>query len=320
MHVIEITEAAENATLFYHGTPIRFDHFESSFVGQGHDQEGPGFYFSTSKKTAAMHASGPNGHILVVNLHPRKLVPLQGRVNINHVSALMKASPRLQDALQDWDENPNVAFRMALQGMVVQGEPKESFERVWYDFYRNDPQAWLQGMIKLGYDGIMVPQRDGSIHAVIFDPKRITVLDRISPITESDAEPEQQIATWEHMWPKAGQAVSGLKVMSDVPNTSSISASLGDDYYIVHGIRELPMTMFGGPRTFFYAKDDFERAAMLAQQIKHNQWINPVIIVVDNEGPYVLEGAHRMVALQELNIKSVPAMVVLDTNALNLTN
>lgn len=185
MRVIEITEALENSTLFYHGTPTRFDHFDLAFVSQGNDREGPGFYFSTSKNTAAMHARGPDGHILVVSLHPRRLVPLQGRVNVNQVSALMKASPRLTDALQDWDENPNVAFRMALQGMVVQGEPKESFERVWYDFYRREPQLWLQGMVKLGYDGIMVSQPDGSIHAIMFDPKRITVLDRISPMVEA---------------------------------------------------------------------------------------------------------------------------------------
>lgn len=110
----------------------------------------------------------------------------------------------------------------------------------------------------------------------------------------------------------AGPVVDGLTVRREVPNTSSISASLGEDYRILPGIREIPMSVFGGPKTVFYAADDYKRSEMLAQQIEASGEINPLIIVIDEKGPYILEGSHRYVALWNLKKKSLPAMVVID--------
>lgn len=112
-------------------------------------------------------------------------------------------------------------------------------------------------------------------------------------------------------FPRAGSEVDGLRVDSNVPNTSSIQASL-TDYTVLPGIRKVPIKAFGGPKTFFYAKNDFDRAQALADQIAEGGWISPLIVVVDSEGPYILEGAHRFVALFYLKKKHFPAMVVLD--------
>ena len=113
------------------------------------------------------------------------------------------------------------------------------------------------------------------------------------------------------LYPKAGAKVDGRTVLKNVDNMSSISATL-DEYEILKGIRVVKMKEFDGPRSVFYAKDDFDKARALAERIKQSKEISPLIIVIDNEGPYILEGAHRYVALYYLKAKLLPALIVVD--------
>ena len=118
-------------------------------------------------------------------------------------------------------------------------------------------------------------------------------------------------ADWNSRYPVAGGSVDGRTVLSDVPNTPSISSSFGD-WEELPGIREVPMSDFGGPRSVFYAADDFRQSRELASQIRESGEISPLIIAIDDEGPYILEGAHRFVALHELGAEAFPALVVID--------
>ena len=47
-------------------------------------------------------------------------------------------------------------------------------------------------------------------------------------------------------------------------------------------------------------------------KIKYNKELNPLIIVEEKNGPYVLEGSHRMSACVDLGLKEVPAIIVID--------
>ncbi|MGP1665837.1 MAG: ADP-ribosyltransferase-containing protein, partial [Rhodanobacter sp.] len=113
----------------------------------------------------------------------------------------------------------------------------------------------------------------------------------------------------------AGPVVDGRDVRDDVPNMSSIASSL-DDYTVLKGVREVPMSDF----TFSgksYSVSETKRIENLAERIKESGEINPLIVVVDKEGSYVLEGGHRGEALFRLGAKSFPAVVVLDNESLN---
>lgn len=114
-------------------------------------------------------------------------------------------------------------------------------------------------------------------------------------------------------YPTAGSEVSGLRVGGNIPNTGSISSSL-HDYTILNGIRIVPMSDFDvrGLHDLFYASNDFKRAKDLAEEIRNNGYIDPLIVVVDDEGPYILEGAHRLGALHLLGLQSFPALVVVE--------
>ena len=113
-----------------------------------------------------------------------------------------------------------------------------------------------------------------------------------------------------YTWPLAGDVVDGLDVLDDVPNTSSISASL-DDYTILPGIREVPMSEFSVTGKS-YSVSENKRIKQLAKDIRESREISPLIVVIDAEGPYILEGGHRIEALFLLGVKSFPSMVVVE--------
>jgi hypothetical protein len=97
-----------------------------------------------------------------------------------------------------------------------------------------------------------------------------------------------------------------------VPNTSSISASLGDDYTELPGLREVPFSDFGGA-----GKPVRDAQTMrLANEIQENGFIKPLIVIQEEnnlaDGPWILEGGHRFDALQIAGKKSFPAMVIVD--------
>lgn len=115
----------------------------------------------------------------------------------------------------------------------------------------------------------------------------------------------------------AKDKVDGLQVVDKVDNMSSISASL-QNYTILKGIREVPLSDFDDPKTFFYAKNDFDQSRRLAEKISENAYITPLIVVIDNKGSYILEGAHRFVALSYLGKKTFPALIVIDESDENL--
>ena len=115
-------------------------------------------------------------------------------------------------------------------------------------------------------------------------------------------------------YPIAGEIVSGLRVLEDIDNMSSIGASFLD-YEILPDIYEIPMSEFTSPKPHdnFYARNDIQRCYSLAEEIRQSGEIMPLIVVLDDKpGPYILEGGHRFVALHLLGAVSFPALVVID--------
>lgn len=114
-------------------------------------------------------------------------------------------------------------------------------------------------------------------------------------------------------YPLAREYVARLRVGDVIPNTNSIAATFGTSYVILPGVRSVPMQgLHTAPTDLFYAADDLRRVEELAKQIKASRRIDPLIVAVDVEGPYILEGAHRLGALHLLGAKRFPALVVLE--------
>ena len=110
----------------------------------------------------------------------------------------------------------------------------------------------------------------------------------------------------DEIWPLAGETVSGLRVTNNIPNMDSIAATF-ENYRILDGIREVPVDSSGLTEEMFPTD-----IVDLAEQIKENGWIDPLIVAVDSSGEYILEGAHRHDALMLLGVDAIPALVVMD--------
>jgi len=118
-------------------------------------------------------------------------------------------------------------------------------------------------------------------------------------------------------YPLADPVVGGLKVRREVPNMSSISASL-TDYTVLPDVRVVSMAelTYQPP----YSVSEAKRTEALAEEIKNSKEINPLIVVRDVEGLYILEGGHRFDALHQLGIPEFPAIVVIDEDGLDAAN
>jgi hypothetical protein len=125
-----------------------------------------------------------------------------------------------------------------------------------------------------------------------------------SLITESSLE------ELDKKYPLAGSIVDGREVLKDIHNITSIGSSL-ENYKILKGIREVPMTDFQVTGRHYSVEGD-KKIEQLSQAILQSNKISPLIVVVDSEGPYVLEGSTRIDALKRIKAKSFPALVVLD--------
>ena len=114
---------------------------------------------------------------------------------------------------------------------------------------------------------------------------------------------------------RAKWRVDGRVVGDDVPNTSSISASL-NTYKVLPGIREVPFSAFDQMGSLrYYSKSEETRTQILADEIFLSEMVKPLIVVEEAEGPYILEGGHRFDALRELEARSFPALVVVDLDS-----
>jgi hypothetical protein len=125
------------------------------------------------------------------------------------------------------------------------------------------------------------------------------------------------VARLEPKYRMAGARVAGLLVLGRVPDTASIRASLLK-YKVLPGIRSVPFSAFFPapyPKPKYYSVSEERRTLSLARQIASSRELEPLIVVEDRDGPYVLEGSHRFDALLELGVKRFPALVVIDLDA-----
>lgn len=149
-----------------------------------------------------------------------------------------------------------------------------------------------------------------------FDPQDVMLLQDRPTVKARRLAQSAQPSPFESYYPPAESSVGGLAVLSDVPNMDSIGSSLGD-YDVLPGIRQVDFSLFTQMGDLsFYSKNEQERTEALAEEIRASGAISPLIVVVDQEGPYVLEGGHRFDALRMLGIQSFPAIVVVDNEAM----
>ena len=155
----------------YHGSSHQILKFSTEFVGEGHDQEGPGIYFTSDMQDAATYGR----YIHKVLLEIKSSVGLKRKAKRSEIKQMILWCEDMDDKLMDWDENPKVAMETAIKSCLLQDNEHQSFLSVWYDFYRYRPVDYVQNMVKLGYDAVVVPRNThtGVRHYIVLDPRVI---------------------------------------------------------------------------------------------------------------------------------------------------
>jgi len=108
-------------------------------------------------------------------------------------------------------------------------------------------------------------------------------------------------------YPKAGKYVDGRFIRKDVPNMDSIEGYFGESE-MLPGVRVVKMNDMGPPPPAAWWTKVSERVKRLAEAIRESEELNPLIVV--KTGPFIIEGAHRIEALDYLGAKEFPAIVV----------
>ena len=142
--------------------------------------------------------------------------------------------------------------------------------------------------------------------------------DMFSPRSRSRVHHSSRLPPIRSKYKLAKDIVDGRIVRDGIPNMDSVSSSLGN-YEILRGVREVPLSAFtqmGPGSPSYYSTSEMNRTKHLAEMIRESKEIDPLIVVEDVEGPYILEGGHRFDALRELKAKAFPALVVLDLDSL----
>lgn len=188
----------------YHGSPAEFEIFDPEKTGDGHDQEGAGFYFTSNKDEASGYMDGRKrltskekklGGIYEVYLKIENPVPLEGNVDPDEVDAMiakangadtkeavMELFEKDEDLywespLSDWAESPWEAWEAQKQAILeYTKDPHDTFQQIWYDVFGADNAKYMKAMVELGYDGVILKnegKHGGYDHYIIFDNTNI---------------------------------------------------------------------------------------------------------------------------------------------------
>ncbi len=124
---------------------------------------------------------------------------------------------------------------------------------------------------------------------------------------ESFSEAAKRFANY----PKVGDTVDGLRVLKRIANEGMVSELL-DEYVTIPNVREVPMCEFNFSKNS-YSDTMKGRIQELSEIIEVDREINPIVVVVGKDGPYILKGGDtRAEAMYLLGVRSLPALVVID--------
>lgn len=173
MKIEQLFEAEDN--YWYHGTRARFTRFDPRYAAVGNAQEGPGFYFTKNIN----EAKGYGNRVLKCELDLTGEMHVNGPINRREIEYMIERAPDLEMDLTNWDEYPEVAFNKAVESMITYADgPKDAFESVWADFYRDEAAEWIRNVVRLGYTHTR-PTRTDNQHIIMFDPNGIELVEII---------------------------------------------------------------------------------------------------------------------------------------------
>lgn len=181
--------------IVYHGRTVKDPTFSLDYVGKtGWDQYGPGFYFTDVEEEAARFSES-GGSVIKASIEINNPLTDNEDITEEQVTFMIDNAPSVTESiikmknleegsdeyleafyetpLSDYGETFHSARVSAIDN--YSGSLRDTMEYIWRDFYKYDSDVYLKNLLKLGYDGVIIPS-EATIY-VVFSPNQIKVLD-----------------------------------------------------------------------------------------------------------------------------------------------
>lgn len=142
--------------------------------------EGPGIYFTTSRKNAESYGKNVLEAKIekctnIITDESKKLKPEKIKSILNTID-----KETLEIALSNFDENPHTAKKILIDEINKNESPKEQLISIWADvFFHQNPQKFIKSVAKNGIDGIKV-KKEGFDHYIIYNKNAIKPISQCS--------------------------------------------------------------------------------------------------------------------------------------------
>ena len=195
----------------YHGTGTTIEAFDPSFTGQGNDQIGSGFYFTSNEDTAKGYetatlpfsnrekpggADTPNTISAYLSIENPILLGSEQNdlqdvpVSRKQAEKIILEAPDIFDAdespLTNWIDNGGKQYAKRHVSEVAENY-KDNFIALENDFFGGDATAFRQAVNKtMGYDGVIKEFANGEKHFVAWFPTQVKSVDNRGTFDPSD--------------------------------------------------------------------------------------------------------------------------------------
>lgn len=211
----------------FHGTVYDIKEFKREYLGKGHDQEGPGFYFTSDAGSADGYASDDRTDVPAPKVGPN-VMPVYLRItkpvgNKPLTPAQIRAIISAGDPESLWnfgdvdfDGKTKVLNEAVEAYRHYEHDVKRALFSLANDFYKGEDGKFLQVVTKVtGYDGMIV-HRPTATHCVVFSPEQIKSVYNKAPgksaAVNAAAEPSEQESIdsqWEYLYDLKSEARVG---------------------------------------------------------------------------------------------------------------
>lgn len=172
----QFTESSQDKIInVYHGSKNHIKGFDASYLSGGHDQKGPGLYTTENEEEAHGY-----GHLHHIRLDTSKFIQPKDKPKKAVIKDMIENSPHLDDVVSNYDESSHIGKKKLIDSCMNTHSMHEAMERVWYDGYRADNEAFIN-QAGLHYHGTTVhPDKfsPDKRHHIIWNAKAIKSIHR----------------------------------------------------------------------------------------------------------------------------------------------
>lgn len=184
-YVVHIAYTPSEGQSWFHGTTAQFDKFQANYIGQGLDELGSGFYFTTEEETAqnyALRNDVDEGFVLVVELDIKNPLLPNSHISSADIRKVLESSPNLEDALWNFGDLSRFSQDQVLDAAVKTyanmnggSYALELLNAMNNDFFDGEEAAFLAKVTEVtGFDGLY-REKGGQVHAVAWNPDQIKI-------------------------------------------------------------------------------------------------------------------------------------------------